>query len=99
MNPDAVSSSSPQSTEPAPAGAAAVPIGAPAGVQSAPPSDPGSTPQAAADSDRIEQEWVVKTKQILLATRNDPYEQARQLAALRADYMMKRYSREIKLGE
>ena len=53
----------------------------------------------AADTDRIEQEWVIKTKQILLATRNDPYEQARQLAALRADYMMKRYNKEIKLGE
>jgi len=99
MNPDVAGSSSLPSPEPATTGTAAVPIGAPAGVQSAPPSDPGATPQEAADLDRIEQEWILKTKQILLATRNDPYEQARQLAALRADYMMKRYSKEIKQGE
>lgn len=63
------------------------------------PLQPGSTPAMAADVDRIEPEWVAKLKQIIGATQNDPYEQARQLAALRADYMMKRYSKEIKLGE
>ena len=94
MNPDVTNSSSLPTPEPAAVGATAVG----ASLQSvAPPS--ASTPQLAADSDRIEQVWVTKTKQILLATRNDPHEQNRQLAALRADYMMKRYNKEIKLGE
>jgi len=103
MNPNADQSSSLPTPGPTDAGTTPVPIGAPAGVpataQAAPPSDPGPTPQVAADNDRIEQEWVIKTKQILLATHNDPYEQARQLAALKADYMRKRYNKEIKLGE
>lgn len=99
MDRDSDQSSSLPMPEPAAAGVAPVPIGAPAGAQSVPPSNPGATPHAAADSDRIEQEWVLKTKQLLLATHGDPYEQARQLAALRADYMLKRYNKEIKLGE
>jgi hypothetical protein len=63
------------------------------------PASAGSTPAQAADTDTIEPEWVQKTKQIIQATLNDPSEQARQLAALRADYMMKRYNKEIKLGQ
>lgn len=99
MNPDTTKSSSVPIPEPAVAGDNTMPpidIGQPT---PAPQADPGATPAAAADSDRIEQEWVDKTKQIVLATRNDPYEQARQLATLKADYMMKRYNKEIKVGE
>ena len=103
MEPDSAHSSSLPVPETAAAETLKVPIGPPAGAddatQAAPAADPGVTPQEAADSDRIEQEWIIKTKQVLLATRNDPYEQARQLAALRADYMRKRYNKEIKLGE
>lgn len=94
MNPDTTNSSSLPTPEPNAIGVAAVD----ASLREV-PHDSGRTPATAADSDRIEQEWVSKTKQIILATRNDPYEQARQLAALRADYMMKRYNKQIKLGE
>lgn len=94
MNPDTSNSSSLPTPEPAAVGATAVD----ASMRDA-PLDSGPTPQIAGDNDRIEQEWVTKTKQILLATRNDPYEQNRQLAVLRADYMAKRYNKEIKLGE
>jgi hypothetical protein len=94
MNPDVTNSSSLPTPEPAAVGATAVDAS-----MRAMPLHSSPTPQLAGDNDRIEQEWVTKTKQVLLATRNDPYEQNRQLAALRADYMMKRYNKEIKLGE
>jgi hypothetical protein len=99
MKPDDKTSSGLPTPEPATGGATAPQPVNDAPPQATPPSDPGATPAAAADNDRIEQEWVVKTKQILLATHSDPFEQARQLAALKADYMMKRYHKEIKLGE
>jgi hypothetical protein len=100
MKPDDNQSSSLPAPEPATADAIAPqPVSDAQPPQPAAPADPGATPQEAADSDRIEQEWVLKTKQILLSTHNDPFEQARQLAGLRADYMMKRYQKEIKLGE
>jgi hypothetical protein len=79
--------------EPAPVPQAAAQRAAPA------PLSPPTTPGSAQDSDRIEREWILKTRQILLATHNDPYEQARQIAALRADYMAKRYNKVIKAGD
>jgi hypothetical protein len=99
MKPDGTQSSSLPAPEPAATDAAPAQPVSDAKPQAVPPSNPGATPEAAADNDRIEQEWVMKTKQVLLGTRSDPFEQARQLAALRADYMMKRYHKEIKLGE
>ena len=51
------------------------------------------------DGDLIEKEWVGRAKHIVATTRNDPYKQSEQLAALRADYMKKRYGKNIKLGK
>jgi hypothetical protein len=51
------------------------------------------------DGDLIEKEWINRIKQIVAATRNDPYKQSEQLAALRAEYMKKRYGKDIKLGK
>jgi len=56
-------------------------------------------PAVADDSDKIESEWVVKAKQIVNATRHDPYQQNRQLAAFKADYLKKRYNKIVKLSE
>lgn len=100
MNPDSDTSSNLPMPEPAPVtdDSAAQQLVS-VNPQAAPAADPGLTPVAAADGDKIEREWVLKTKQILLSTHNDPYEQNRQLAALKADYMLKRYGKEIKLGE
>lgn len=58
-----------------------------------------ATPVAAADDDLIEREWVDKAKQIVDGTKEDPYQQNRQLAAFKADYMKKRYGKTIKLSE
>ena len=68
----------------------------------APPSGvPGValTPQIADDSDLIEKEWVDKAKQIVDRTRHDPHQQNREMNMMKADYLKKRYNKDIKLSE
>jgi len=59
----------------------------------------GPTPAVADDNDLIEQEWVLKAKQIVNSTHDDPYQQNRQLAAMKADYMQKRYQKTVKVED
>jgi len=49
-------------------------------------------PSIASDDDLIEKEWVDKVKKIIDITRGDPYEQAKAIALLQADYLKKRYN-------
>jgi hypothetical protein len=58
-----------------------------------------TTPAAASDNDSIEQEWVLKAKEIVAATRDDPYQQNHQLAAVKADYLKKRYNKIVKISD
>lgn len=80
---------------PAPAPLMAVsnpPVAAsPAGVP------PATNPAAAADNDLIEKEWVAKAKAIIAQTREDPFSQSTQIAAVKADYLKKRYNKDVKL--
>ena len=62
-------------------------------TQPAPLTD--DTPVVAADDDLIEKEWVDKLKKIITLTKGNPYEQAKAIAALQADYLKKRYNREL----
>lgn len=57
-----------------------------------------STPAVAADVDLIEKEWVDKAKKIVNQTRDDPHEQESAVGRLQADYLKKRYGREVKLA-
>ena len=59
----------------------------------------GTTPAVADDNDLIEKEWVNKAKQIVASTRDDPYQQSKELTVFKADYMKKRYNKTLKLGE
>lgn len=52
-------------------------------------------PIVAADEDLIEKEWVDKLKKIITLTKGNPYEQAKAIAALQADYLKKRYNRDV----
>jgi len=63
------------------------------------PTTSSVVPQTAEDSDLIEKEWVDKAKKIVQATADNPYEQSRELTSLKADYMKKRYNKDIRLGE
>ncbi len=57
------------------------------------------TPELAEDNDLIEQEWVNKAKAIVERTRQDPHLQNKEINKFKADYIKKRYNREIKVSE
>ena len=57
------------------------------------------TPLVADDADLIEKEWVIKAKQIVAATSEDPYTQNREISKFKADYLKKRYNKDIKVEE
>jgi hypothetical protein len=58
-----------------------------------------SNPLVADDNDLIEKEWVSKAKEIVEKTRENPYQQSRELNLFKADYMKKRYNKTLKLSE
>lgn len=64
-----------------------------------PVDDDDDIPAVAADEDLIEKEWVDKAKKIISATQDDPAQREREVAKLQADYLRKRYGREIGLTE
>lgn len=57
------------------------------------------SPEIAEDNDLIEQEWVHKAKEIVEHTREDPFEQSVEIGKFKADYIKKRYKRDIKIAE
>ena len=61
-----------------------------------------AAPQAhlapAAEDDVIEKEWVDRAKKIISQTRDNPYEQEKAVSKLQADYIQKRYGKEVKLS-
>ena len=57
------------------------------------------SPPDAEDNDLIEQEWVNKAKDIVERTLEDPYQQNKELSLFKADYMKKRFKRDIKVTE
>jgi hypothetical protein len=93
-----------QRSEATPAAVIAVPILPPPVVVSAPvpvtddastASDAGSTPLVANDDDLIEKEWVDQAKKIIVQTKDDPYRREQEVSKLQADYLRKRYGREL----
>ncbi len=68
-------------------------------VPQAPVDDPAAvhddTPPLAADEDLIEKEWVDKAKKIILETKDDPYAREAAVTRLQADYLRKRYGKEL----
>ena len=56
-----------------------------------------NTPATAEDNDLIEKEWVDKAKHIVEKTRNDPHLQNKEINQIKADYIKKRYNKNIKL--
>jgi hypothetical protein len=70
---------------------------------SQPQNDSGNsqsaTPLVADDADLIENEWVEAAKRIIESSKGDPYSQTKEMTMLRADYMKKRYNKDIKVPE
>ncbi len=52
-------------------------------------------PTLAADDDVMEKEWVDKAKKIITDTQNDPYKREKAIGKLQADYLKKRYGKEL----
>lgn len=85
-------------TEPQQQGVQPEPQGTPVlqHVPVAPVAPVTGLPIDAADVDLIEKEWVEKAKQIVDSTTGDPYTQAKQLGQMKAEYVRKRYGRDLK---
>ncbi|HEU5187781.1 MAG TPA: hypothetical protein VFT87_04745 [Candidatus Saccharimonadales bacterium] len=62
-----------------------------------PPHD--DSPLVANDDDVMEREWVHRAKKIVLQTRDDPYMQEKQISKLQADYVKKRYGKDLKVSD
>lgn len=83
-------SAAPNPVPPAPTGAA-MPI-------------PGMTEEKqeeldADDNDLIEKEWVERAKSVIEKTKSDPHQQNKELNRFKADYVKKRYNKELKVTE
>lgn len=68
---------------------------APSNAPKAPSRPVNSSPNIASDSDLIEKEWVDKAKEIVEHTKGNPYEQQKAISKFKADYMKKRYNKDI----
>jgi len=58
-----------------------------------------NTPAVADDVDVIEKEWVNKARSIVDATRDDPHKQEKEVSKLQAEYLLKRYGKQVKISE
>lgn len=61
--------------------------------QQAAPND--ATNLVAGDDDLIEKEWVDKAKNIIAATKDNPYKREQEINKLQIEYIRKRYGRAI----
>lgn len=61
------------------------------------PATAPSVQLTAADADLIEKEWVEKAKQIVAHTTGDPFSQNKEINKMKADYIKKRYNKDIKV--
>jgi hypothetical protein len=78
-----------------------LPGAASSAVPTAAPVNPPATdtPLMADDADLIEKEWVTKAKAIVAQTKDNPYEQNKAMNQVKADYLKKRYNKDLKVGE
>lgn len=65
-------------------------------VQNQPTSVAATAALVADDADLIEKEWVLKAKAIVMQTRSDPHMQNVKMNDVKADYLKKRYNKDIK---
>ena len=56
-------------------------------------------PLVANDEDLIEKEWVDKAKKIVIATKDDPYRREAEVGKLQAEYLKRRYGKELGASE
>lgn len=89
----------PPSNQQSAAPATPPPVSQPADDQQQATLPQGWMPQIADDTDLIEKEWVDKAKEIVAHTTGDPYLQNKEINRVRADYLKKRYNKELKQSD
>ena len=102
-----ISSELPQVSNPTPTATQAgvapprpiVPLPIPPALSSPTQSSSSSSPSTAADADLIEKEWVNRAKAIVERTRSDPSQQNKEISSFKADYIKKRFNKDIKVSE
>ena len=77
----------------------AAPIQVPQQIPVHDSSSIGAAPQIADDIDLIEKEWVEKAKEIVDKTRENPYLQNKAISEIKADYIKKRYNKDLAKSE
>lgn len=68
-------------------------------VDSTQPAAQSTAALIADDADLIEKEWVARAKAIVLQTKDDPYQQNTEMNKVKADYLKKRYNKDLKVSE
>jgi len=58
----------------------------------------GTSSLIADDIDLIEKEWVEKAKKIISGTIDDPYKQNIEINKVKAEYLKKRFNKEVKIN-
>lgn len=71
------------------------PVAPTASDSTQPSTSDNDVPLSANDDDLIEKEWVDKAKKIVAETRDDPHMREKQVGKLQADYLRKRYGKEL----
>lgn len=51
------------------------------------------------DADLIEKEWVTRAKAIVEQTKEDPFQQNKAINKVKAEYIKKRYNKDLKVSE
>jgi hypothetical protein len=62
-------------------------------------SDDQTASAGADDADVIEKEWVSRAKAIVKSTRDDPSVQSKELGKFKAEYIKKRFNKDIKMAK
>ncbi len=75
------------------------PVHAPASTPAVASDNDDNLPAAAEDADIIEKEWVIKAKQLVDATKDDPHRQNKEINKMKAAYIKKRYDKELKINK
>jgi hypothetical protein len=73
-------------------------------VIAAPPQDvttpaPDDAQTVTQNPDHIEREWIDKVKNVVASTHDDPYLQKDQMSKVKAEYIRKRFNKQIKTDE
>lgn len=82
-----------------PAAQSVAPLVSQVQVPGTPASGGQGSPPVADDVDLIEKEWVQRAKALVAKTKDDPHNQNKEMNKFKADYIKKRYNKEIKVSE